>query len=384
LAQSVGDRAAPTAGRFAAIVGPTAAGKTGLALDLAERLGAEIVNADSMALYRGMEIGTARTPEADRRGIVHHLVDLLDVTEEASVAAYQRQARAAIEGIWARGRTALLVGGSGLYVRAVTDVIEFPGTSAKLRAKWEALGQERGAPWLHAELARLDPAAASAILPGNLRRLARALEVLELTGRPFSATLPDFKAWRPVGIVGLDLANEELDRRIARRVDWMMRAGLVDEARSLAEVGLRRGRTASQAIGYREALEVVDELATPAQAEEQIALRTRQLARRQRKWFRRDPRVKWFAAGQDGEDGQDGQDGQAGEAGQGGRVDHAGPAGHARRAEMADRADQAGLTERVAAFLEAFFTDPQGSAGGAPTRGAPPGVEAQVVPESPT
>ncbi|MDR2379632.1 MAG: tRNA (adenosine(37)-N6)-dimethylallyltransferase MiaA, partial [Bifidobacteriaceae bacterium] len=193
--------------RFIALVGPTAVGKSALALDLAQALGAELINADSMALYRGMEIGTARTPQAGRRRIPHHQLDVLEVTEEASVAAYQRAARAAIEDIWSRGAVALLVGGSGLYVRAVTDRIAFPPTDQAVRAKWAALGEAHGGPYLHEELARRDPAAAAAILSGNVRRLVRALEVIELTGRPFSAQLPAFTSWRPVGIIGLDLPD---------------------------------------------------------------------------------------------------------------------------------------------------------------------------------
>ncbi|MDR2567048.1 MAG: tRNA (adenosine(37)-N6)-dimethylallyltransferase MiaA [Bifidobacteriaceae bacterium] len=279
-----------------AIVGPTATGKSELALDLAECLGGEIVNGDAMALYRGMDIGTARTPESGRRGIAHHQVDVLDVTEEASVAAYQRHARDDIGGVWARGRQPILVGGSGLYVRAVTDVIEFPGQDPVVRAKWEALGEERGAAFLHGELARRDPAAAAAILPGNLRRIARALEVIELTGRPFGAHLPAYTAWRPLRIIGLRRDLAELDALIDRRVGGMMRAGLMEEVARLDARGLRRGRTASRAIGYREGLAVLDGELGADQAESQIALATRQLARRQLKWFRRDPRIVWLDA----------------------------------------------------------------------------------------
>jgi tRNA dimethylallyltransferase len=282
--------------RLLAVVGPTAVGKSALALDLARRLAAEVVNADSMALYRGMVIGTARTPPAERHGIVHHQLDVLEVTEEASVAAYQRQARADIEAIWRRGRVALLVGGSGLYVRAVTDKIEFPPTDPAVRAKWERLGQERGGSYLHAELAGRDPAAAAAILPGNVRRLARALEAVELTGQPFAARLPQPAPWRPVAIVGLDLALDQLDQRIAARVAWMMRSGLVEEVRGLVGRGLREGRTARRAIGYREALAVLAGDLTEAEAEERIAAATRQLARRQLRWFRRDPRIAWIDA----------------------------------------------------------------------------------------
>ncbi|MDR1392738.1 MAG: tRNA (adenosine(37)-N6)-dimethylallyltransferase MiaA [Bifidobacteriaceae bacterium] len=282
--------------RFIALVGATATGKSGLALDLAGQLDAELVNADSMALYRGMEIGTARTPPGLRRGIAHHQIDLLDVTEEASVAAYQRHARADIESIWQRGRTALLVGGSGLYVRAVTDVIEFPPYDAVVRARWQALGDHHGASYLHAELARRDPAAAAAILPGNLRRLVRALEVIEVTGKPFAAQLPPPKQWRPVQMIGLSMPFDQLDQRIEARANHMMEAGLIEEVRRLEGQGLRQGQTARRAIGYREALAVLDGELTPQAALDRIALATRQLARRQIKWFSRDRRLTWIDA----------------------------------------------------------------------------------------
>ncbi|MDR2454157.1 MAG: tRNA (adenosine(37)-N6)-dimethylallyltransferase MiaA [Bifidobacteriaceae bacterium] len=278
------------------MVGPTAVGKSALALDLAQRLGAEVVNADSMALYRGMAIGTARTPADQRRGIAHHQFEVLGVHQEASVAAYQRHARADIEAVWARGRTALLVGGSGLYARAVTDQIDFPPTDPAVRAKWERLGRELGGPHLRAELAALDPAAAQNILPGNIRRLARALEAIELTGRPFAARLPAYTPWRPLGIVGLELALDQLDQRIAARAAWMLQAGLVQEARRLVGQGLLEGRTARRAIGYPEALALLAGELTPAEAEARIATATRQLARRQLRWFRRDPRITWLDA----------------------------------------------------------------------------------------
>ncbi|MDR1441212.1 MAG: tRNA (adenosine(37)-N6)-dimethylallyltransferase MiaA [Bifidobacteriaceae bacterium] len=279
-----------------AIVGPTATGKSELALDVAERLGGEIVNGDAMALYRGMEIGTARTSPARRRGIAHHQLDVLELTEEASVAAYQRHAREDITGVWERGHQPLLVGGSGLYIRAVTDRIEFPGQNPAVRAKWEALAACRGGPELHAELTRRDPAAASVINPGNVRRLVRALEVIELTGRPFAAQLPSFTAWRPLRIIGLNMELDRLDRLIEARTAQMMEDGLIEEVRGLAASGLREGRTAARAIGYREALDVLDGALDPLQARERIALATRRLARRQLKWFRRDPRIIWFAA----------------------------------------------------------------------------------------
>ncbi|MDR3107787.1 MAG: tRNA (adenosine(37)-N6)-dimethylallyltransferase MiaA [Bifidobacteriaceae bacterium] len=285
---------------LAVVVGPTATGKSGLALELAWRLGGEIVNADAMSLYRGMEIGTARTPPNQRRGIVHHQIDVLDVTEEASVAAYQRHARDDIGGVWRRGRQPLLVGGSGLYIRAVTDRIDFPGQDPALRARWEAAGERHGGPYLHAELAKRDPAAATTIEPNNVRRLVRALEVIDLTGRPFAAQLPPHSAWRPVKIIGLRRDLAELDQLINQRVAAMMRAGLLDEVARLAERGLRGGRTASRAIGYREGLAVLDGQLTAVQAEAAVALATRQLARRQLKWFRRDPRIRWLDASQPG------------------------------------------------------------------------------------
>ncbi|MDR0366836.1 MAG: tRNA (adenosine(37)-N6)-dimethylallyltransferase MiaA [Bifidobacteriaceae bacterium] len=286
------------AGRLVVLAGPTAAGKSALALDLAGQLDAEIVNADAMALYIGMEIGTARTPPAERRGIPHHQIDVLEVSQNASVAAYQHQARADIEQIWARGKTALLVGGSGLYVRAVTDPVVFPPTDPQVRAKWERLGEEQGAEYLAAELARLDPVAAAHIEPANIRRLVRALEAIELTGQPFAAQLPAYSSWRPATMVALDLDVAELDQRIEQRAAWMIAAGLVEEVAELRRRFGPFGRTAARGIGYAEALAVLDgELATEL-AEQSIAAATKRLARRQRKWFRRDPRFTWLQANQ--------------------------------------------------------------------------------------
>jgi len=279
-----------------AVVGPTATGKSKLGLDLAERLDGEIICADAMALYRGMDIGTAKTPTDRRRGIIHHQIDVLEVTQEASVAAYQRHGRASIEAVWARGKAAIVVGGSGLYIRALLDQIDFPGTDPAVRAKWEALAAEHGAAWLHQELAGLDPAAAAAIEPGNARRVARALEVIELTGQPFKAQLPTPQAWQPVRYVGLDTGNDQLDELIEQRVDQMWRDGLLAEVAGLERLGLRQGRTAARAIGYRESLKVLDGELSQQAARDGIAQATRQLARRQRKWFRRDGRITWFSA----------------------------------------------------------------------------------------
>jgi tRNA dimethylallyltransferase len=280
-----------------AVVGSTATGKSELALDLAERLGAEIVGADAMQLYRGMDIGTAKVPPEERRGIPHHQIDVLGVREEASVAAYQRAARRDIRAAWERGRPVILVGGSGLYVRAVLDKVEFPGTDPAVRRRWEERAAQAGPEALHGELAALDPAAALAIEPANVRRIVRALEVIELTGRPFSATLPAYEYQVPAVQIGVAAPAAELDAAIAARARRMLAAGLIEEVRALEALGLREGRTASRAIGYSQGLAVIDGALTAQAAVESIALATRQLARRQRKWFRRDPRITWIESG---------------------------------------------------------------------------------------
>jgi tRNA dimethylallyltransferase len=289
--------ARPRLGPIVAIVGPTATGKSELALDLAERIGGEIVGADAMQLYRGMDIGTAKLPPEQRRGIVHHQLDVLDVRDEASVAAYQRHGRADLAGIAARGRRAVVAGGSGLYVRALLDQLEFPGTDPAVRAEWEARAGEAAPGELHGVLVARDPAAAAAIEPGNIRRIVRALEVIELTGRPFSAGLPRHRYALAAVQIGLDGDLPEVDRQIDVRAQRMIGGGLIDEVEVLVESGLREGRTASRATGYAQALAVLDGTMTPAEAAASIALATRQLARRQRKWFRRDPRVAWIKSG---------------------------------------------------------------------------------------
>ncbi len=278
--------------RLVAVVGPTAAGKSDLALRLAHELAGEIVNADSMQLYRGMDIGTAKPDTAERTEVPHHVYDIWDVTREASVAEYQRDAVAAVEDILARGRYPILVGGSGLYVRAVVDRIEFPGTEPEIRAGLEAELARLGAPALHARLSTVDPAAAAAILPSNGRRLVRALEVIEITGRPFSATLPSYETRSDIVQIGLD--HSELDSRIDRRVDRMWQLGFVAEVRALLPRGLRAGRTASRALGYQQLLSYVDGECTEDEARLATAQATRRFARRQRSWFRRDPRVHWI------------------------------------------------------------------------------------------
>lgn len=278
----------PPVGPLLAVVGPTATGKSDLAVAVAAAVGGEIVNADASQLYRGMDIGTAKTPPADRRGVPHHLLDVLDVTDEASVAEYQRRARTAIAEIAARGRLPILVGGSGLYVSAVLDPLDFPGTDADLRARLEAELAERGPEALHARLAVSDPAAAAAILPANGRRVVRALEVGELTGAPFAASLPA-PAERPgaVRVLVLDVEPDRLDARIAARVQSMWAAGLVAEVASLAP-RLRAGRTARRALGYAQVLRFLDGETDEATAREDTVRATRRFARRQRAWFRRE------------------------------------------------------------------------------------------------
>jgi tRNA dimethylallyltransferase len=276
-----------------AIIGPTASGKSELAVALAELLPGEIVNADSMQLYRGMDIGTAKPDLAERAGVGHHLYDIWDVTQEASVAEYQTRALRAVDEIRSRGRFPLLVGGSGLYVRAVVDRIEFPGTDPGVRAILEEELVTHGAAALHKRLSLVDPIAATAILPSNGRRLVRALEVIELTGRPFSATLPTYDPDPECVQLGLDHAD--LDVRIDRRVDRMWERGFVAEVQTLIPQGLRTGRTASRALGYQQILAYLDGECGVEEARSGTAQATRRFARRQRSWFRRDPRVHWLA-----------------------------------------------------------------------------------------
>jgi tRNA dimethylallyltransferase len=278
-----------------AVVGPTAAGKSDLAVELALRLGGEIVNADSMQLYRGMDIGTAKLTEQERRGVPHHLLDVWDVTETASVADYQRMARRAIVEIHGRGRVPLLVGGSGLYIRAVIDDLDFPGTDPELRARLEASLAEVGPAAMHARLAERDPAAAASILPSNGRRVVRALEVIEMTGRPFSASMPSYDEAKEYATqLGLVVPRPELDERIAVRVERMWSAGFVEEVRRLEPYGLRDGLTASRALGYAQVLRFLAGEWSEERAREETVRATRRFARRQESWFRRDPRVRWI------------------------------------------------------------------------------------------
>ncbi|MEU2522356.1 MULTISPECIES: tRNA (adenosine(37)-N6)-dimethylallyltransferase MiaA [Streptomyces] len=286
---------APHAPRVIAVVGPTAAGKSDLGVFLAQRLGGEVVNADSMQLYRGMDIGTAKLTPEERGGVPHHLLDVWDVTETASVAEYQRMARKRIDALLAEGRWPVLVGGSGLYVRGAVDNLEFPGTDPEVRARLEEELALRGPGALHARLAAADPDAAGAILPSNGRRIVRALEVIEITGRPFTASLPGHDSVYDTVQIGVDVARPELDERIARRVDRMWEAGLVEEVRALEAQGLREGRTASRALGYQQVLAALAGACTEEEARAETVRATKRFARRQDSWFRRDPRVHWLS-----------------------------------------------------------------------------------------
>ena len=288
----------PTTYRVVVIVGATGTGKSELSLNLAERLGsggraAEIVNADAMQLYRGMDIGTAKVPFSERRGIAHHMLDVLDPTEDASVAAFQSDARQAIDAVLERGATPILVGGSGLYVSSVIFDFRFPGTDAVVRARLEQELAERGPGILFSRLRQLDEAAAAAIGPHNGRRIVRALEVIEITGEPFGGGLPDSGSWwRPAVIVGLTAPRETLVRRLDARVEHMWDSGLLDEVRVLRETGL--GTTASRAIGYAQALAELEGRLSRAEAIAEASALTRRYARRQVGWFNRYADAQWF------------------------------------------------------------------------------------------
>jgi tRNA dimethylallyltransferase len=275
-----------------AVVGPTAAGKSALSIALARMLGGEIVNCDSMQVYQGMDIGTAKLPAAQRGGVPHHLLDVWPVTETVTVAQFQRAARAAIDAIQARGRVALLVGGSGLYQRAVLEDFAFPGTDPQVRARWEARLLAEGPAALHGRLAELDPAAGAKILPGNGRRIVRALEVIEITGQPFTASLPAPVPVYPAVQLAVDRAD--LDSRVTERVRQMWDDGLVAEVRRLDAAGLRDGRTASRALGYQQVLAFLAGECTEQEAFDATVAGTRRFVRRQRTWFRRDPSIRWL------------------------------------------------------------------------------------------
>lgn len=280
-----------------AVVGPTAGGKSDLALDLAERFGGQIVNLDAMQQYRGMDIGTAKMPVSQRRNIAHHQFDVLDVTETATVARYQTAASGDVERLLADGITPVLVGGSMMYYQGLLDNWSFPATDSVVRARYEQLLTEIGVAALHDKLAAVDPEAAASILATDGRRIVRALEVVELTGQPFAASAPVIGEPRwSTRIVALDRETAELDERIRLRTRAMFAQGLVDEVRSLCHVGLREGVTASRAIGYAQVLAALDGEYDLSTAEELTFIGTRRYVRRQRSWFRRDHRITWFDA----------------------------------------------------------------------------------------
>lgn len=275
-----------------AVVGPTGSGKSDLAVNLALELDGEVINADAMQFYRGMDIGTAKITPAERKGVPHHLLDILDVTEEASVSDFQQQARSMVSDIHARGKRAILAGGSGLYVRAALDVLEFPGTDPVLRQRLEAELDEAGQDALLARLREVDPVSAGRV--SDARRIIRALEVHELTGRPFSSFMPQREYFQPAVQIGLAVDRDVLRERLALRVHNMVDQGLLGEVRRLDTAGLRGGKTAPRALGYAQFLKVLDGGSTVAEAAEDTIVATRQFARRQLTWFRADPRITWL------------------------------------------------------------------------------------------
>jgi len=275
-----------------AVVGPTGSGKSDLAVALALELDGEVINADAMQFYRGMDIGTAKITTPERRGVPHHLLDTLDVTEEASVSDFQREARAAVADIHGRGKRAVLVGGSGLYVRAALDVLEFPGTDPDIRRRLEAELADAGLAPLRTRLEAADPVSAARL--GDARRVVRALEVFELTGRPFSSFMPAREYFLPAVQIGLEVDRELLKDRLARRVHGMVANGLQDEVQRLDAAGLREGKTAARALGYSQFLKVLDGEWDADQATEDTIVATRKFARRQLTWFRADPRITWL------------------------------------------------------------------------------------------
>jgi tRNA dimethylallyltransferase len=280
-----------------AVVGPTGSGKSDLAVALAQRLDGEVVNADALQFYRGMDIGTAKLRPEHRKGIEHHLLDVLEVTEEASVATYQEDARRVLDQIRRRGRVPVLVGGSGLYVRAAVDVLEFPPTDSTVRARLEDELVSVGSARLRERLRAVDPASAERI--EDDRRLVRALEVYEVSGRPFSAFMPRRDYHQPTVQIGLDADRTILRERLAARVHAMVAEGLQQEVEVLVRAGLRQGRTASRALGYAQFLRVLDGDLTESEAVEDTIAATRRFARRQFTWFRGDPRVAWLGGPQD-------------------------------------------------------------------------------------
>lgn len=286
--------------KLIAVVGPTGTGKSDLAISIAENLisqgrPAEIINADSMQFYRGMNIGTAKLPENERKGIAHHMIDVLDIKDESTAAEYQKQVRPIIEEMQSRATTPILVGGSMLYVAAALNTFEFPARDETLRAELELELEQFGSPAMHNRIRQLDATAASRIDPANGRRVVRALEILILTGEPFAAELPaETTSWQPVIEIGLNSERSHLVERLALRVERMWQQGLVEEAQSLIAEGIREGKTSSRAIGYAQALAQIDGTMSQSEAIAQTVQLTQRYARRQMSWFKRDERINWF------------------------------------------------------------------------------------------
>jgi len=285
--------------KLIAIVGPTASGKSDVAVELAKRIGGEVVSADSMQIYKGMNIGTAKVTQEEMRGIPHHLIDIVDPTEPFSVAEYQRLARQKIDGIASRGKIPILVGGTGLYIRSVIDKLEFPSgeVTSDVRRRLEERAEHEGGDVLYGELLQKDPAAADIVHPKNVRRVIRALEVIELTGRPFSEFHREWKSRESVydlEMFGLTMDREKLRERVNRRVDRMIKAGLLDEVKDLVARGYERFLTSQQAIGYKELIGYLKGETALEEAVDTLKARTRQYAKRQLTWFRADSRVRWI------------------------------------------------------------------------------------------
>ncbi|MBM3722043.1 MAG: tRNA (adenosine(37)-N6)-dimethylallyltransferase MiaA [Actinobacteria bacterium] len=281
------------------IVGATATGKSDLSIQLAKKLQAEIINADSMQLYRGMDIGTAKLSLEQREGIPHHLVDVLDVTQDASVAEYQGWARAKIDSLIKQGKNVVVVGGTGLYIKAILDELNFPDTDPVVRARLSIEAQQVGIDEMHARLAKLDPAAAAAIPKENARRVVRALEVIEITGAPFTANLPKAGAsyYPDAKQFGVVLQRDDLKERIDRRVDAMWESGFVEEVRSLIDKGITSAKTARAALGYNQIITFLEGAVSEEEAREETKRATRAYARRQETWFSRDERITWLKGG---------------------------------------------------------------------------------------
>jgi tRNA dimethylallyltransferase len=283
--------------RLIVICGATATGKSDLSISLAQKIDAEIINADSMQLYKGMDIGTAKISTEEQRGIPHHMLDLLEVNQDANVAWYQDKARSVISDIHARGKDAIIVGGTGLYIKAILDELNFPDTDPVVRAELELEFATKGIAPLFERLEKLDPAAALAIDKANSRRVIRALEVIKITGKPFTANLPREESSRyPYAKqFGLVMDRDSLSERISLRVDRMWEKGFVQEVKKLLTAGIMQGTTAQRALGYAQVIAQIEGKVTQEEAQEETKRATRQYARRQETWFSRDERITWIS-----------------------------------------------------------------------------------------